>query len=164
MDGARPLLYNPNIRDPIPPGRLGERRIAMAIYKQEARTDFHFWAEGESGIWSCMEGYGWTPTVLDEEGKLIADPRTAALGGNRLGPALFFAVPEAGLELRLSTKVRADVLEMRRVVHHCQREFVSAESKQERLNEIAQPYLQKVDAIAPHFRPRLERNLLAQLK
>lgn len=97
QDGARPVHVKSGAALPVLPPH--ERLIAGMVCRVDHEYDFHFMARGSSGYWSNVPGYRQFPSMFDEAGNLITDPRRACITGQRKERLLFFAVPKEGLKI-----------------------------------------------------------------
>lgn len=97
-NGAIPL--DVTVGGAIPKAPYGYRRVAMFYYPAGSESQYHFLREGQDGVWvgkDCED----KPSDRDWRGQLVCDPRNAIWGEYCKGP-WFFAVPEDGIEMRLS--------------------------------------------------------------
>ncbi len=55
----------------------GFYKIMLVRSPAPGNEDFHFYRQDRDGTWSHKQGWGYAPTKLDANGKVILDPRTA---------------------------------------------------------------------------------------
>ena len=61
--------------DPDKPCSKGFYKIMLVKAPDPMYQDFHFYRQDKDGTWSHKQGWGYGPTKLDADGKVIIDPR-----------------------------------------------------------------------------------------
>lgn len=61
--------------DPDKPCSKGFYKIMLVKAPNPMYQDFHFYRQDKDGTWSHKQGWGYGPTKLDADGKVIIDPR-----------------------------------------------------------------------------------------
>jgi hypothetical protein len=146
LDGLEPVKVRAD--DALPAQRDDQRLIAIALFRErDGKSDTHCVVRAPgSAYFSHKLGIELPPSLLDQHGQLIADPRRAQFG-EQLSRWMFFTAPVAGVSHNPSTDIREQVRTL----------FTTAATPQER-SAIMTALTDKIATRSPRMAQHLLKN------